>query len=359
MKFTNEQIKMIRDESKEMDQTGQISSNLLQFIYDHQLFKLIVPEELGGKMLDLPSAAKVFQDASYIDGNFGWAVTIGVGGGMFVPNMSEQAMEACYQPSNAVIAGSGFPAGAAKPVENGYIINGKWFYCSGAQFATTFTASCIVENEKEEMLAFAFNPEQVDIMEDWNAFGLRGTSSHSIQITDQFVPKERVFSVFEHQNEFGGPVHTFPFAMFAETSFAAITLGIGQHFLEEVSDLLDENKQRWEKGPVNRYALLKNKLDNEKERWLKANNTFHDMLKKVWDRHMQSEEITETQQQEFSTVAKRCATTSIHCANNLFRHVGMQAVMENNSLNLIWRDLHTAGQHMFLTPHHEIDSQPY
>src|SRR5699024_12446350 len=98
--------------------------------------------------------------------------------------------------------------------------------------------------------------------------------------------------------------------MFAETSFAAITLGIGQHFLEEVSDLLDENKQRWEKGPVNRYALLKNKVNNEKERWLKATNTFHDMLKKVWDRHMQSEEITETQQQEFSTVAKQIGRAS-------------------------------------------------
>src|SRR5699024_3365001 len=196
---------MIRDEGKQMDQTGQMSSTISHCIDDNQLLQLIGHEELGGTLLGEPSAANVFQDAPYIDGNFGWAVTIGVGGGMFVPNMSEQAMEACYHPSNAVIAGSGFPAGAAKPVENGYIINGKWFYCSGAQFATTFTASCIVENEKEEMLAFAFNPEQVDIMEDWNAFGLRGTSSHSIQITDQFVPTERVFSVFEHQNEFGGP----------------------------------------------------------------------------------------------------------------------------------------------------------
>src|SRR5699024_4492036 len=98
-------------------------------------------------------------------------VTIGVGGGMLVPNMSEQAMEACYQPSNAVIAGSGFPAGAAKRVENGYIIHGEWCYCSGARFATTVTASCMVVNEKEQMLAFAFTPEEVDIMEDGNAFG--------------------------------------------------------------------------------------------------------------------------------------------------------------------------------------------
>src|SRR5699024_10919002 len=160
--------------------------------------------------------------------------------------------------------------------------------------------------------------------------------------------------VFEHQNEFGGPVHTFPFTMFAETSFAAITLGIGQHFLEEVSDVLDENKQRWEKGPVNRYALLKNKLDNEKERGLKANNTFDNMLKKVWDRLMQSEGITVAMQQESTTVATHRATTSNQCASNLSRHVGMHAVTETDSLTLIWRDLRKAGQHVLLTPRREI-----
>lgn len=167
-----------------MDQTGQISDELLQFIYNNQLFKLIVSEKVGGKMLDLPNAAKVFQDASYIDGNFGWAVTIGSGGGMFVPNMTKATMEECYSPLDAVIAGSGFPAGTANPVEGGYIVNGKWFYCSGSQFATTFTASCTVENESEEILAFAFKPEQIDVIENWDAFGLKGTSSHSIQVTD-------------------------------------------------------------------------------------------------------------------------------------------------------------------------------
>lgn len=350
---------MIRDKSKSMDETGLIPNDLLQFIYDHQLFKLIVPQEAGGKMLDLPSAAKIFQDSSYIDGNFGWAVTIGSGGGMFVPNMTKAAMEKSYSPSNAVIAGSGFPAGTARPVPNGYIINGKWFYCSGSQYATTFTAACMVENEDKEMLAFAFEPEQVEVLGDWNAFGLKGTSSHSIQITEQFVPKERVFSVFEQQNTHGGDVHTFPFAMFSETSFAAITLGIGLHFLDEVNDILEKNKQSWKNGRVDRYTLLKDKLNSEKERWQVANQKFYEILQKAWESHIQSGEIPEALQQEFSTVAKRCATTSIHCTDRLFRHLGMQAVMESNPLNQIWRDLHTAGQHMFLTPHHDIESQPY
>jgi alkylation response protein AidB-like acyl-CoA dehydrogenase len=350
---------MIRFESKGMDVTGKISDRLLQFIYDHQLFKLIVPKEVGGKMLDLPSAAKTFQEASYIDGNFGWTVTIGSGGGMFVPNMTEATMVNCYSPSNAVIAGSGFPAGTAKPVENGYVINGKWFYCSGSQFATTFTAACIVENEKEKMLAFAIKPEQVNVLGDWNAFGLRGTSSHSIEVTDQFIPQERVFSVFEHQNDRTGHVQTFPFAMFAEASFASITLGIGKHFLDEVNVLLDANKQNWRNGPIDRYTLLQNKLRKEKERWKRADQKFHTVLNTAWEIHIQSEEVSSELRREFSTIAKRCATTSIHCANSLFRHIGMQAALETNSLNQIWRDLYTAGQHMFLTPHNETESLPF
>ncbi len=78
--FTNEQIKWIRSEMSNIEQTKTIRENVLHFIIEKQLFKLIVPEELGGKMLSLPEAIRIFQDASYVDGNFGWLVTVGSGG---------------------------------------------------------------------------------------------------------------------------------------------------------------------------------------------------------------------------------------------------------------------------------------
>lgn len=119
MIFSDDQIQIIRSEHKQFDKTKQISSNILELIYNQKLFKLFVPKSLGGKLLDLPSAVDIFQEASRIDGNFGWIVTIGSGGGMFMPNLKEDAATPFYSPRNAVIAGSGFPAGTAEPTDKG------------------------------------------------------------------------------------------------------------------------------------------------------------------------------------------------------------------------------------------------
>lgn len=362
MKFTDENIQMIRNEHHNFEKTKQISNNILKLIYDQKLFKLFVSKDLGGEMLELPDAVKIFQEASRIDGNFGWIVTIGSGGGMFAPNMTKETAKYFYSPKEAVIAGSGFPAGVAKPTEKGYIINGQWFYCSGSQYANCFTATCIVDNKtenKEEIIAVALNPDEVKIIENWDAFGLKGTSSHTIEVVNEFIPNDRVFSVLESQNSFGGLVHTFPFMMFSEASFGAISLGISKHFLEEVNSILEKNKANWQSGSNNRYDMLKNKLIEEENRWETANNYFHEIIQSSWNKHIQGDELTEELKIKFSTISKRSVTTTIKCVDNLYRYLGMQVVMESNTLNQIWRDLHTASQHTFLTPKNKIEAKSF
>src|SRR5690625_4922156 len=116
---------MIRSEAKYFEKTKEIHKNRLEFIYEHKEFKTIVPKELNGCMYELPKAVELFQEGSRIDGNFGCVITIGSGGGMFVPNMKKQTAITFYSPKKAVSAGSGFPAGTAEPTNNGYIIKDR------------------------------------------------------------------------------------------------------------------------------------------------------------------------------------------------------------------------------------------
>ncbi|TXL64393.1 acyl-CoA dehydrogenase [Cerasibacillus terrae] len=352
MTFTKEEISWIRNETENAEQIKTITKDLLNFMIDKQLFKLIVPQALNGKGLSLPDAAQIFQDASYIDGNFGWLVTIGTGGGMFTANFSKKAAEEYFTPIEAVIAGSGFPAGIAEKTDGGYIINGEWFYCSGSDYASMFTATCKVTNSdpnNPKFLSFVFEKDQVEVIPDWDAFGLKATTSNTIRITNQFVPEERAFSIFEMKNEYKTKVHDFPFLAFSEASFAAMVLGIGRHFLEEVRSITEERKKDWQQQG-NRYTFMMEKVEQEEKRWEKANIIFHKKLARLWEKHTANKELTETEQQAFRTISKKIATTMLTCANHLFRFIGMQAVMEYSTLNRIWRNLHTAAQHTFLTP---------
>lgn len=340
---------MIRSQSQQTEEAGTVSQELLEFMYEEKLFKLFVPKELGGRMLPLPEALRVFQQASRIDGNFGWLVTIGSGGGMFVPHIQSQWAQPLFSPKEAVLAGSGHPNGIAKKVEGGYRVTGEWKYCSGAPYAAFFTANAAMETD-QRVRSFVFMPEQVAIIPDWQAFGLKGTGSHSITVQDAFVPEDRTFSLLEQPNDLRGAVHSFPFLPFSVASFAAVCLGIGEHFFEEAELLADKYREDGSGEESDRYHFVRSQVEQQERKVAEAIADFQQKGNSLWDSHVAGNGMAEANLQEYMDTSKRAASTVIQAADSLIRLFGMEGVMEKAAINRIWRDLHSAGQHTFLKP---------
>ncbi|MEB3102933.1 hypothetical protein [Ferviditalea candida] len=81
--------------------------------------------------------------------------------------------------------------------DGGYKVSGQWKYCSGSTHATLFTANCVLEeasgtedlssgelSSAQVIRSLIFLPEQVRIVKDWNAFGMKATASYSIAVED-------------------------------------------------------------------------------------------------------------------------------------------------------------------------------
>lgn len=341
--------KIIRSASLDIEQLRTLPDDVLQIAYDEKLFKLFLPESLGGHGLSLPEAAHVFEAAAAADGSFGWLVTIGSGGNMFLENMSGQQAEERFTPEDAVIAGSGHATGEAHEEDGGYRVSGEWRYCSGSSYASMFTANTMIwrdGTETDEMRACIFLPDQVEIIEDWNAFGLRGTASHTIRVNDAFIPRERTFSITDKQNALGLPVHSFPFVQFSQVSFAAVCLGIASRFLEESQLLAERSKPYWSSEKV---AVTMRLLKDQQHRFNEAKQLFHTAVSRRWDMHLDGK-LDEHELEQLSAVCIESADIATDCAVQLFRPLGMQAVVETSSVNRAFRDLWTAGQHGFLQP---------
>ncbi|WP_421383438.1 acyl-CoA dehydrogenase family protein [Bacillus salacetis] len=345
--FTDQQINTIRSYEKLMDQEGSFPQELLDIIYEKQLFKLFVPENLGGRMVSLPESVQIFDEASSINGSFGWLVTIGSGGGFFAGNMKEEVLDDVFNSGNDVIAGSGAPTGKAERCEGGYRVTGEWKYCSGAEFATTYTATVVIPGagEEPEIRAFAFTPEQVEIVKDWNAFGLKATGSHTIKVKDVFVPEERIFSVFESNGVADAPVYTYPFLPFAQASFTAVVLGLGRRVLEEAlryQELLSEDSPKRE--------VLKSVLDEQEARLKSLESTFYNTIEGNWNLHIEGES-TEEQYNEVGVVCAQIAQGVREVAFTLYPYLGMYASDQDSPFNRAWRDLLTASQHALIGPY--------
>jgi indole-3-acetate monooxygenase len=369
--FTDEEIRIIRNQDLTIEQEGKLPQQLLQWIYERGLFKLFVPVELQGNMTELPGALKWFEHTSWINGSFGWLVTIGSGGGFFAPFMTPEVAKDAYMRKDAVVAGSGHPSGMAVKVDGGYRVNGRWKFCSGSTYATVFTANCVVEEnaksdtgvESEEMSteestnvpeaeavirSFVFWPDDVEIVKDWNAFGLKATESHSIVVHDVFVPDERTFSIIEPNGLYDNPIYSYPFLPFAEASFAAVSIGLATHFLEEARNIAERNRTAWENASVNRYDAISNKIIIQNELLTEAVNAFYQAIEQSWKEHTQGKVLTDTDVQEVSLRCKEAGQAALSSANALFPYLGIHAVMEDAPINQIYRDLQTVCHHSLL-----------
>jgi len=348
-------IASIREQSLQLEKDRKQSSIALEQIIKNGWFKLFVPKELGGHMAPLPEALRIFEYASWIDGSFGWAVTIGAGGGFFVPFMQPDTAKQLFSDPHAVVAGSGAPAGKALETEGGYIINGSWKYCSGSSYATVFTANCVIQSEASPepepdqplIRAFAFLPEQVEIVPDWEAFGLKGTDSHSIKVSNQFIPADRMFNLLDMQAYKEEPLYRYPFLPFAQASFAAVALGISRHFLEQAAEMTSGGKDalstaRYE-AVMSRYAAANDRLNSNA-------HSFYEGVQASWEAVKQGG-LTQEAESGVSKLCQRTARIALACASELFPYLGLAACMEHTPINQVWRDLQTACHHSLLVDH--------
>ncbi|CAM5215010.1 Alkylation response protein AidB-like acyl-CoA dehydrogenase OS=Ureibacillus acetophenoni OX=614649 GN=SAMN05877842_105193 PE=4 SV=1 [Ureibacillus acetophenoni] len=338
--FTEAEKKKIKSLSEQMDR-----EDLLELIYEQKLFKVFTPMALDGLSLSLVDGLKVFQRVGAVDGNVGWAVTIGSGGNMFIPLFDQRVCEERFSYKEAVIAGSG-KFGTAERVNGGYIISGTWKYCSGSDYATLFTMNCRLANS-EEIVTCSVSRETVEIIPDWNAMGLRATSSHSMKLSNVFVKDEETFKFDHFQNQYELPVHSFPFITFSEASFFSLCLGLTEQFLSEAAEILERKKDHL---GLERYQYVMEQCSQHKSKLENIEERFFSLVSTYWQKHNQGKKLDETDLATFTAFCKEHSTEILMSSHSLIRYFGMDGIMENSPLNRAWRNLCTASQHMFLTP---------
>ncbi|MEK4427581.1 acyl-CoA dehydrogenase [Solibacillus sp. FSL K6-1523] len=328
----------------ELEISKTISTEILEALYDRKLLKVFVPDTLGGLGKNLIDGIKIFRQMGQLDGNIGWAVTIGSGGNMFLPLFQAHVGEMHFEPENAVISGSGKPDGIARKVEGGYIISGRWHYCSGADYATTFTMNTINE-ENGEMVTCSVKRADVTIEQDWQAIGLKATASHTIQLEEVFVKDTETFEFDQIQNNYNLPVHTFPFLTFSESSFFSLVIGMAHNVLLKQQQALNEKFN----VEHSRYQLVSEKIQRAQTIINEIEVEFDARVETLWQQHTQLQ-IDEQLLREFSQFCQTASNEITNVLQLLMRYFGMEAVLETSELSYSWRNFCTASQHVFLTP---------
>lgn len=332
------------------EESKKLPAEALRFLYDQRLFKFYVPETSGGLELSLPDSLTLLAEVAKIDGNLGWLLSTGSGASYFYGFMEPSVAEEVFAQEKAVIAGSGHPSGEAKLVNGGFQISGSWKYCSGADIATTFTFNCKIAGS-DQIKAFILQPDQVKIKHDWDAFGLKSTYTHTVEVAEVFIPDHRTFDITQtpyHRH----PIYKVPFLPFAQASIASVGYGIADRILDVSKKIATANKEFWQSEDLNRYGYLLKKVNVLSENLQQDYLSLSQQIIKGWQQ-VKADEIGDDWPAAIDILSKKLSRSALKAGSELIPYLGMDAIKEHNYINYLWRNLQTASQHILITPFHQ------
>ena len=336
------QVKILRDQAAQAEQAGALTPEQLSIIHENNWFNLFVPGQYGGSNLGLPAALRLEEALAWIEGSLGWTVTLCAGAAWFVGFLEGELAAQVFSEANVCLAGSGKAGGIARSTSSGFSVTGQWDYASGAPFASAFTANCLVEENGVQLQdeagepvvkAFVFFRKDVLLHKNWNTIGMQATASHGFSVEGLKVPENRAFVIDAKAAVLPGVIFQYPFLQLAETTIAANSSGMCRHFIECCAGM--------KQTPV-----LQSRVGPASERLEQLRQVFYKNVGDSWISLQQYNSIPNELLARVSESSKVLAVECRQIVDELYPYCGMQAANPATEINRVWRDMHTASQHV-------------
>lgn len=223
-------------------QAKEFSTEILEWIQKENLWNIWVPKAFGGLEFSLTKGLEKLKELAKIDGSLGWTITLCSGANFFIGNLQKEVANEIFSQKNVCFGGSGGAFGTAEKIGNKYRINGTWRYATGSKYLSHFTLNAnILQNGKPVInqdgtpyiRSFVLPKNKVEIIEDWNAMGLRATVTHSFHV-DQVECHEK-YSFLYTKTYLPQALYQINFGTFADLTLWVNYLGMVTHFVENLT----------------------------------------------------------------------------------------------------------------------------
>ncbi len=341
---------LIKNEAAQAEKQGKLTNKQVQLITEQGWLKALVPTAYGGKQMPLPELIKLEEYLAYLDGSLGWVVTLCSGAGWFAGFADENAAKDFFNADNVCAAGSGAITGTAAETADGYMLNGKWGYASGAAMATAFTVNCRIlngnepvrnEDGSEKVLTFILDKSEVTVNDDWNAFGMIATGSHSYEVSDLKVAANRAFDM-KAQPVVNAALYHFPFMQLAECTLSVNITGMTMHFMELCKEMIEG------KSNPNAVTDIQDRYDQLSQKLQTARQKLFYAVDMAWQVCQANKDISPSLLYKVTAASSIAVSVCRDCVNILYPYCGLKAANKKSEINRVWRDIQTACQHSLI-----------
>lgn len=239
----NERADEIRAQGPVNEQLGKLSDTAAKSLREAGVIRMLQPAAHGGAEAHPVEWAETVMKIASLDGSTGWVSGI-VGIHPWEMAMADPRVqeEVWGEDQDTWIASPYAPMGVLRPVDGGYVFNGRWQFSSGTDHCDWIFLGAFLGDENGEVIKPPRNIHVIlprsdyEIVEDsWDVVGLRGTGSKDIIVKDAFIPSYRVIDnaklIDGSQPKDAGltnPLYHLPFSCAFPLGITAAVIGIAE-----------------------------------------------------------------------------------------------------------------------------------
>lgn len=236
---------LIRAQRDRIEQDRRLPQALVEQMRQAQMFQLLLPRSLGGPEASPRTLIAVIQELARADGSAGWCAAVTAIGGVLATNFAGPVAREVFG-AGQIATGAINPTGKAVAAPGGFLLSGRWSYCSGNEFADWVLLAAVIHDGDvprksstgaPETCGLAVPRSAVTMIDTWHVSGLRGTGSHDLAVAGLFVPQARMMPMVPAPNADAAPLYRIAPINLLAAALAAVTLGIARAAIDALIEL--------------------------------------------------------------------------------------------------------------------------
>lgn len=336
-----------------IDHEREIPSELTNEIADKGLFRMLVPRSLGGGELDFLDYLRIIEVFAEVDASTAWCINQN---NVFATNsarMPEQTAREIWSDQRAVVT-NGPPATSVEaiPVDGGYQLTGRWNFSTGIRHATWVAAITPIrytdhneENsvEEEEVRVLLMPKKDVNLIDNWQVNGLRGTGSFGFETEALFVPRTRTYKLSDSSRE-DGALYVIPIVLLFGAGFATAALGVARASLDAAIDFAVSKPQGRDREMLGDRSTTQRQVGEAEALWNSVRAFLRESISSVWESARNNHSLTTEERVRLRLASTHAIRTAAEVVDIAYNICSSSSIFATNPIQRRFQDAHVLTQ---------------
>lgn len=361
----------IAERAAEAEALRRLPDDTVRAYEQADLCRAWIPKRYGGLELDLHAGLDSMFEIGRACASSSWCLSVWQQHSWLVALFPEAAQQdTLAADENFHIAAVLAPRGKAVKVDGGFRVSGFWPFASGCDHGTWVMLGALVTDadgtpepiDREIFGQPALNARlflipraEVDIKGDWNAAGLAGTGSHSVQVDDVFVPESHSLLICDavdgqspgREIHDGDLFHT-TYYSFLHTALSGPAPGVAQGAVDYLTGMVEGRIMMPQNLPQADMARTHRQIGEAEVKVHAARLLLRDSADMIMEAGAARRELTQRERAHCRRNGTYAAYLSWEAVEIAFFAGGGSQLSLSSPLQRAMRDIHAIRSHYFM-----------